>query len=237
MGSSKTVQETKIPEYLEEAGRIAVQQAQQAQQMGYIPYMGPELAAINPYEQALAQNVGSMASAFGMAAPAGLDMGMPTVTQGGMTGYSSYPIYQSALERLREQRPEQYQFFAGQTGFDPITGAATGFAQPTADISTIMGGTAGGAAGSTAGGAMDDTVAVNSSRDSGPVDIRAEQRAFFEKVGNQEALDRMDRAEGRGASTAGSFDPFGPRSTSTYTNTITGRETGPLGTFIGRAIF
>ena len=229
MGSSKTTQETKIPEYLEEAGRIAVQQAQQAQQMGYIPYMGPELAAINPYEQALAQNVGSMASAFGMAAPAGLDMGMPTVTQGGMTGYSSYPIYQSALERLREQRPEQYEYFAGQTGFDPITGAATDFAQPTVDISPIMGGAA--------GGAMDDTAAVNSSRDSGPRDIRAEQRAFFERTGNQEALNRMDRAEGRGASTAGSFDPFGPRSTSTYTNTITGREAGPIGSFIGRAIF
>jgi len=229
MGSSKTTQETKIPEYLEEAGRIAVQQAQQAQQMGYIPYMGPELAAINPYEQALAQNVGSMASAFGMAAPAGLDMGMPTVTQGGMTGYSSYPIYQSALERLREQRPEQYEYFAGQTGFDPITGAATDFAQPTVDISPIMGGAA--------GGAMDDTAAVNSSRDSGPRDIRAEHRAFFERTGNQEALNRMDRAEGRGASTAGSFDPFGPRSTSTYTNTITGREAGPIGSFIGRAIF
>ena len=229
MGSSKTTQETKIPEYLEEAGRIAVQQAQQAQQMGYIPYMGPEIATINPYEQALAQNVGSMASAFGMAAPAGLDMGMPTVTQGGMTGYSSYPIYQSALERLREQRPEQYEYFAGQTGFDPITGAATGFAQPTVDISPIMGGAA--------GGTMDDTAAVNSSRDSGPRDIRAEHRAFFESVGNQEALDRMDRAENRGASTAGSFDPFGPRSTSTYTNTITGREAGPLGSLIGRAIF
>ena len=233
MGSSKTTQETKIPEYLEEAGRLAVQQAQQAQQMGYIPYMGPEIATINPYEQALAQNVGSMASAFGMAAPAGLDMGMPTVTQGGMTGYSSYPIYQSALERLREQRPEQYEYFAGQTGFDPITGAATGFAQPTVDISPIMGGAAGGAA----GGTMDDTAAVNSSRDSGPRDIRAEHRAFFESVGNQEALDRMDRAENRGASTAGSFDPFGPRSTSTYTNTITGREAGPLGSLIGRAIF
>ena len=146
MGSSKTTQETKIPEYLEEAGRLAVQQAQQAQQMGYIPYMGPEIAAVNPYEQAMAQNVGQMASAFGMAAPAGIDMGMPTVAQGGMTGYSSYPIYQGAMERLREQRPEQYEYFAGQTGFDPITGAATGYSAPAAiqDLGAIMGGAVGG---------------------------------------------------------------------------------------------
>lgn len=122
MGSSSK-QETKIPAYLEEAGKLAVQRAQEIQGMGYVPYMGPEVAAVNPFEQAAAANVGSMASAFGMQAPAGLDMGgMPTVTQGGMTGYSSYPAYAAALERLKEQRPDQYNYMAGMTRFDPITG-------------------------------------------------------------------------------------------------------------------
>ena len=198
MGSSKTTQETKIPEYLEEAGRLAVQQAQQAQQMGYIPYMGPEIAAVNPYEQALAQNVGGMASAFGMAAPAGLDMGMPTVTQGGMTGYSSYPIYQGAMERLREQRPEQYDFFANQTGFDPITGAATGYVPPTMDIGGTVGGDAGGAPAAPSGGSDDPVFAG---------DVRDAQRDLFAQTGNQTALDRMDRA---GQTSSGGFDPLGP---------------------------
>lgn len=121
---SKSTQSTQIPEYIEEAGKLALQRAQEIQAMGYIPYMGPEVAAINPYEQAAATNVGSMASAFGMAAPVGMDMGgMPTVTQGGMTGYSSYPAYMASLERLRETRPEMYQYFSGMTRFDPITGA------------------------------------------------------------------------------------------------------------------
>lgn len=141
MGSRSTTK-TEIPKYLEDAGKLAIQQAQQIQQMGYMPYMGPEVAAVNPYEQAAAQGVGQMASAFGMAAPAGLDMGMPTVTQGGMTGYSSYPIYQSALERLREQRPEQYEFFANQTGFDPITGAATNFMAAPIGQDAAVGGVA-----------------------------------------------------------------------------------------------
>ena len=201
MGSSKTTQEAKIPEYLEEAGRLAVQQAQQAQQMGYIPYMGPEIATVNPYEQALAQNVGGMASAFGMAAPAGLDMGMPTVTQGGMTGYSSYPIYQGAMERLREQRPEQYEFFANQTGFDPITGAATGYMPPTMDIGGTVGGDAGRAPVSSSGGG------------DGPVfagDIAASQRDFFAQTGNQAAGSADPRASSprpvlRGESTGGLF--------------------------------
>ena len=121
---SKSTQSTQIPEYIEEAGKLALQRAQEIQAMGYVPYMGPEVAAINPYEQAMATNVGSMASAFGLAAPVGMDMGgMPTVTQGGMTGYSSYPAYMASLERLRETRPEMYEYFSGMTRFDPITGA------------------------------------------------------------------------------------------------------------------
>jgi hypothetical protein len=122
MGSRST-QQTKVPEYIEEAGKLALERAKQIQAMGYIPYMGPEVAAVNPYEQAAAANVGGMASAFGMQAPAGLDMGgMPTVTQGGMTGYTSYPAYMSSLERLREVRPDMYQYLSNMTKFDPITG-------------------------------------------------------------------------------------------------------------------
>jgi|11_taG_2_1085331.scaffolds.fasta_scaffold00321_30 hypothetical protein len=121
---SKSTQSTQIPEYVEEAGKLALQRAQEIQAMGYVPYTGPEVAAINPYEQASAANVGGMAAALGMQAPVGVDMGgMPTVTQGGMTGYSSYPAYMASLERLRETRPEMYQYFSGMTRFDPITGA------------------------------------------------------------------------------------------------------------------
>ena len=123
MGSSSK-QETKVPAYIEEAGRAALEQAGKMQAMGYTPYMGADVAAINPYEQAASQNVGSMASAFGLIAPAALDMsGMPTVTQGGVTGYSSYPAMKSALERLRETRPDQYEYFSNLTQFDPITGS------------------------------------------------------------------------------------------------------------------
>lgn len=216
MGSSKTTQETKIPEYLEEAGRLAVERAQQIQQMGYMPYMGPEVAAINPFEQALAQNVGGMASAFGMSAPSSLDMGMPTVTQGGMTGYSSFPIYQSALERLREQRPEQYEFFANQTGFDPITGAATGYVPPEA----------GGDAGGDAGNDGAPYVHPNRSDNDGPSHAEIMDMHYGPEQGPPQP-----------AYISGGFDPFGPKSTSTYSNRITGKETGPLGTAIGRMIF
>lgn len=124
MGSRST-QETKIPAYIEEAGKKALERAQQIQDLGYVPYMGPEIAAINESERALNRNVGAMASAFGLEGPAPLTMGDAEVTSaGGVSGYSSYPAYMAALQRLQEQRPDQYAYLAGLGRFDPITGAA-----------------------------------------------------------------------------------------------------------------
>ena len=181
---SKSTQSTQIPEYIEEAGKLALQRAQEVQAMGYVPYMGPEVAAINPYEQAMATNVGSMASAFGLAAPVGMDMGgMPTVTQGGMTGYSSYPAYMASLERLRETRPEMYEYFSGMTRFDPITGALNPDydARMQAAIEPQV------AAPVSGGGGSDDGPSMR--------DFMAERRAESARRAN---------------SSSGGFDPLGP---------------------------
>lgn len=127
MGSSSTtqVQKTEIPKWYEDAAKLQIRRADEAYTLGKMPYMGPEVAVINPAEMAASRNVSQMASAFGLEAPAELSMGdMPTVTQGGMTGYTSYPAYIANMERLREQRPDQYDFFSRMTGFDPITGAS-----------------------------------------------------------------------------------------------------------------
>lgn len=132
MGGSRTVQKNEVPRYIEEAGQYALERSKQIDALGRLPFMGPEVAAVNPHEAALAKSVGSMASAFGLEAPAALDMGgMQAVTQGGLTGYSSYPSYISSMERLRETRPDQYEYFAKMTGFDPITGARIEQPAPT----------------------------------------------------------------------------------------------------------
>lgn len=123
MGRSST-QTTAVPEYVDRANQMIAGRMQQIMGMGDLPYMGPEVAAVNPYEQALAQNVGGMASALGLAAPADLGISsMPTVSQGGISGYSSYPIREAALQQLQQSRPEQYQYLSNLTRFDPITGA------------------------------------------------------------------------------------------------------------------
>ena len=128
---------------MEEASKFALEKAKQIDALGKLPFMGPEVAAVNPYEQALARNVGGMASAFGLEAPAALDMGgMETVTQGGLTGYSSYPAYMASMERLKELRPDQYEYFAKMTGFDPITGSAIAPPAPTVAQPVAFGGSA-----------------------------------------------------------------------------------------------
>jgi len=127
MGSSRSTQSTELPEWYATAAKEAISRANQIYELGRTPYTGVDVVAVNPYEQAASRNVGSMASAFGLDAPAELSMGgMPTVTSGGVTGYSSYPMYVADMERLKEQRPDQYEYFARMTGFDPITGAGTG---------------------------------------------------------------------------------------------------------------
>lgn len=126
MGSS-TSSETQtatqtIPAEVTAANAAMLARGQKLAELGYIPYMGVDVAGINPAERAAMENVGQMASAFGLAAPAAVDIGMPEVTVGGMTGYSGFPLYEGALERFRETRPDQYEAYAEALGYDPLTG-------------------------------------------------------------------------------------------------------------------
>ena len=126
MGSSsssetQTATQT-IPPEVTAANAAMLARGQKLADLGYIPYMGVDVAGINPAERAAMENVGQMASAFGLAAPAAVDIGMPEVTTGGMTGYSAFPIYEGALERFRETRPDQYTAYAEALGYDPLTG-------------------------------------------------------------------------------------------------------------------
>jgi len=122
--SSETQTATQtIPAEVTAANAAMLARGEKLAELGYIPYMGVDVAGINPAERAAMENVGKMASAFGLAAPAAVDIGMPEVTVGGMTGYSGFPLYEGALERFRETRPDQYEAYAEALGYDPLTGA------------------------------------------------------------------------------------------------------------------
>lgn len=107
-GSQST--SVQIPAWLEQAARANLGRADQAAQIGYTPYYGPEVAAFTPMQQAAMQGTNQAASAFGMAAPTDAMAGMPQAQTfaGGVQGYSSAPMYEEALAALQQNAPGQY---------------------------------------------------------------------------------------------------------------------------------
>ena len=107
-GGSKT-QETTIPDWLRGPAERNLQRAEAVQQIPYMPYYGPDVAAFTPAQNAAFQgNIGA-AEAFGLLAPGTLTptSGMPEPTEyaGGFTGYSSQPMYEQALAELKAKQP------------------------------------------------------------------------------------------------------------------------------------
>ena len=109
--SGKQQQTSSVPPWMEVALRANLAQAQRVGQLGYMPYYGPDVAAMTPMQTAAGTGIGSAAAAFGM--PGGGMTGMqgmpqPQTFAGGMRGYSSGPMYDQALRQFQQQRPGQY---------------------------------------------------------------------------------------------------------------------------------
>lgn len=121
-GSSKS--KTEIPKWLEGAARSNIATAKDISKIGYVPYYGPDVAALDPMQTAAMQNTANAASAFGLGAPADAMAGMPQAQTfaGGVQGYSSAPMYQQSLDTLKQNAPGQYKAIMDMF-IDPITGA------------------------------------------------------------------------------------------------------------------
>ena len=129
-----TSSSVEIPEYIEKAAQRNLNKAERISQLGYVPYYGPDVAAFTPMQQAAFQNTADVAGAFGMGAPTSQQdimggMGAPTQYAGGVSGYSSAPIYEQSLNALAMERPAQKAYMdsffinpysGGQNSFAPI---------------------------------------------------------------------------------------------------------------------
>ncbi len=124
-----TTSEVTVPAYIENAAKANLAKADAISQVGYTPYYGADVAAFNPMQQAAFQNTADTANAFGMATPTSPtdimgNMGAPQTYANGVTGYSSAPMFQDAVDTLGYFRPNQKalldSFFVNPyTGFDP----------------------------------------------------------------------------------------------------------------------
>ena len=105
-------QTTQIPKSIMDVAERNLARAEQIQKIDYMPYTGPDIAAYNPTQVQAMQNQIGAAQAFGMA-PAGMQplQGMPQAQTfaGGMTGYSSAPLYQQAVAEAARIDPASYK--------------------------------------------------------------------------------------------------------------------------------
>lgn len=103
-GGSQT-SSVSIPGWLEEPSKRAIARGEDIAQLDYMPYMGPDVAAITPAQQAAFDNTNAAAGAFGMAQ--GQGTGLPEAQDfGGVSGYSSYPVYSDAVSQFEAAYPE-----------------------------------------------------------------------------------------------------------------------------------
>jgi hypothetical protein len=111
-GGSQTTAAS-IPEWAKEPTMRNIARAEKAQQVGYQPYMGADLAAINPTQMGAMQSQLDTATAFGMSAPSTPMQGMPQAQDfgGGMMGYSAFPLFEQAQQELARKNPEQQAIY------------------------------------------------------------------------------------------------------------------------------
>ena len=132
-GSTST--EVSIPAWLEQAAQSGLARGTQAAGIGYVPYRGPDVAALTPMQEAAMANTSAASSAFGLGASPMPGAGMPEAQTfaGGVRGYSSAPIYDQAVSELQMRDPAQYAKLmapfsgGGQFGITsmPMGGGAT----------------------------------------------------------------------------------------------------------------
>lgn len=145
-GGSQTSQ-TELPDWLSDAAQAAVGQGQRIGQIGYVPYNGPDVAAMTPLQNRAMQNTSDAASAFGMAD--GGYNGLPAAEEfaNGMRGYSSRPLYADAKKWLARNRPGQFNymqdFFVGAQTGEPgqfgVGGQAPAMAEQPVDLASLPG--------------------------------------------------------------------------------------------------
>ena len=109
-GGSQT-QQVEIPKWIEEPATRNLARAEAAQQIGYQPYYGPDVAAFNPTQLAAMQSNIGAAEAFGLLQPgqmtAAQGMPAPQTFAGGQMGYSSAPLYEQAVADVAARNPAQ----------------------------------------------------------------------------------------------------------------------------------
>lgn len=122
-------QKIELPKQLKEAAKENLKLAKSVGELPYVPNLGITTAAFTPMQEAGFSGVNNAASAFGLPTSAPM-AGMPTAeTVGGISGYSTEPIYNDAMSRIDPAILAKFKSF-----FFPNKGGGQPFGQPTVTL-------------------------------------------------------------------------------------------------------
>lgn len=124
-GSTTSAQQ--IPEWIEGPAKANLEKARLAGEIGYMPYYGPEVAALSPMQKSAIQNTAGAMSAFGLGAPAqNMSQSMPS--------QPSQPQTNQSLVRDMYARADRVGNQVGQGEIDYWTGQLDSGALSPADF-------------------------------------------------------------------------------------------------------
>ena len=149
-----TTSTVEVPQYIEDAARRNLERADLISQIGYVPYYGPEVAAMTPAQEAAFASTQQLGSAFGLPTTLGTstlpsatvgirssdyDMGVPApqTFAGGVRGYSSAPMFEQAQYELGRRRPAQ-KAFIDSLFIDPFSGAFNPISTTPIDMGEVV---------------------------------------------------------------------------------------------------
>ena len=149
-----TTSTVEVPQYIEDAARRNLERADLISKIGYVPYYGPEVAAMTPAQEAAFASTQQLGSAFGLPTTLGTstlpsatvgirssdyDMGVPApqTFAGGVRGYSSAPMFEQAQYELGRRRPAQ-KAFIDSLFIDPFSGAFNPISTTPLDMGEVV---------------------------------------------------------------------------------------------------
>ena len=121
-----------IPKWLEDPSKRAIARGEDIAELPFRPWQGPDVAGFSPTQEAAFANTNQAADAFGVSQSTGTGLPAPT-DYNGVSGYSSFPIFDNAKTAWQQANPEQaaaYEalfsdFGAGTKALAPVPTAST----------------------------------------------------------------------------------------------------------------
>lgn len=115
-----------IPDWIKGPAERNLARAEQAAQVGYMPWYGPDVAAATPQQISSMQISDAASKAFGFTPKnQTFSSGLPEAQTfaGGVQGYSSAPLFEQALGELATKNPGQFARYNGLYDGSYLSGA------------------------------------------------------------------------------------------------------------------